>query len=205
MDFCVTKFNALEAAIEFEIGKTFAIESSAHWIAMKCSNASITFLNQLFGCVEAIYKRLFNFLKFTTDQAWSLTTQVLDRILADLFHPRENIVQSLKTRNTPTRCAQIMFAAFKTHDVMAVYISHKFENHPSVSTEYVKFLATNSGSEKVVKLTETVELIKGKAVAVLDEAKAATKKSDVASSKYADMAKEMTALARRIKVMEDKR
>ena len=205
MDFCVTKLNALEAAIECEIGETFAVESTAHWISMKCLSASVTFLNQLFGAVEAIYKRLFNFSKFTTDQAWSLTTQVLDRILADLFHPRENIVQSLKTRNTPTTCAQIMFSAFKTHDIMAGYISHKFENHPSVSTEYVKFLATNSGSEKVVKLTETVETLKGKAAAALDEAKAATKKSDIAASKYADLVKEMAVLSRRVKSMEDKR
>ena len=58
---------------------------------------------------------------------------------------------------------------------MAVYVVHKFENHdPSVSTEYVKFLATNSRSEKVVKLTEAVESVKTMAaVALLDEAKAA--------------------------------
>jgi hypothetical protein len=168
-------------------------------------SASVTFLNQIFGVVEAIYKRLFNFSEFATDQAWSRTTQVLDRILADLFHPRENIVQSLKTRNTPTNCAQIMFAAFKTHNIMAVYISHKFENHPSVSIEYVKFLATTSGSEKVVKVTETVETLKGKATAALDEAKAATKKSDIAASKYADLVKEMAVLNRRVNLMEDKK
>jgi hypothetical protein len=174
---------------------------------MKCLSASVTFLNQLLGAVEAIYKCLFNFSKFMTNQAWSLTTQVLDRILADLFQPRENIVLSLKTRNTPTTCAQIMFAAFQTHhDVMAVYISHKFENHPSVSTEYVNFLATNSGSEKVVNLTETVEALKGKASAALDEAKAATMKSDIAASKYPDLVvKEMVVLNRRVKSLKDKK
>jgi hypothetical protein len=30
MDFCVTKLNALEAAIEGEIGEAFAVESTAH-------------------------------------------------------------------------------------------------------------------------------------------------------------------------------
>ena len=58
--------------------------------------------------------------------------------------------------------------------IMAVYVAHKFENHPSVSTEYVKFLAINSGgSEKVGKLEELVVV--------------ATKKSDVASSRVADL------------------
>ena len=77
---------------------------------------------------------------------------------------------------------------------MATYVSHHFENHPSVSTEYVKFLATNSGSEKVVKLTETVEALKIRALSALDEAKSATKKSDVATSKYSDqLVKEVAA------------
>jgi hypothetical protein len=203
MDFCVTKLNALELAIASEIGETFEVETKARWICTKCLGASVKFLTQMFGCVEVIYKKLLNFSKFTTEQAWSLTTQVLDRILADLFLPRENISQSLKTRNTPTTCAQIMFAAFKTHDVMASYIDHKFENHPSVSTEYVKFLATNSGSEKVVKLQEAVEAVKGKASS--DEVKAAAKKSDVVASKYAHLVKEVAVLTRRIKVMEDRK
>jgi hypothetical protein len=60
-------------------------------------------------------------------------------------------------------------------------------------------LATNSGSEKVVKLTEVIETEKSKATIGLDEAKAATKKSDVAASKYADLVKEIDVLTRRVK------
>jgi hypothetical protein len=205
MDFCVSKLNELEEAITGEISEIFEVKTVAHWIATKCLGASVKFLTQLFGCVDVIYKKLFNFSKFTTEQAWSLMTQVFDRILADLFVPRANISQSLKTRNTPTTCAQILLAVFKTHDIMATYVSHHFENHPSVSTEYVKFLATNSGSEKVVKLTETVEALKIKALAALDEAKSATKKSDVAASKYSDLDKEVSALNRRIKALEDRK
>jgi hypothetical protein len=99
-----------------------------------------------------------------------------------------------------------MFAAFKTHDVMAGYISHKFENHPSVSTKYDKYRATNSGSEKVVKLQEPVEVVKGKANSALDEAKYyTTKKADVAASKYAELVKDIAVLTRCIKVMEDQK
>ena len=207
MDDCIAKLTALELAIEGAISDTlFPIKSKGYWIATKCLKASLAFLTQLFQSVEAIYKRLFNFSKFTTEQAWALTTQVMDRIFADLYAPRNNSIgQSLRMRNTPTTCARIMYAVFKTHDIMAVYVAYKFENHPSVSTEYVKFLATNSGSEKVVKLAEVVESVKTKAAAALDEAKAATKKSDIASSKYADLVKEIGVLTRRIKVMEDRK
>jgi hypothetical protein len=205
MDFCVSKMNLLEEVIADEIGHTFEVESVAHWIASKCLTSTVSFLNQLFACVESIYKRLFNFSKFTTEQAWSLTTQVLDRILADLFIPMDNILQTLKTRNTPTTCAQVLLAAFKTHDIMSVYVSHKFENHPSVSTEYVKFLATNSGSEKVVKLTESLESVRIKANAASEDAKSATKKADIAGSKYSDLAKEVATLTQKVKALENRK
>jgi hypothetical protein len=197
MDQTQEKMNVLELCIAAEISNTFDVESTAHWIASKCLTASVSFLNQLFACVESIYKRLFNFSKFTTEQAWSLTTQVLDRILADLYMPKDNIVHSLVTKYTRVTCAQVLLAAFKTHDIMGVYVSHKFENHPSVSTEYVKFLATNSGSDKVVKLGESVDSIK-------EEAKAAGKKADIASSKCADLSKELNILVAKVKALEGK-
>jgi uncharacterized protein (UPF0332 family) len=120
---------------------------------------------------------------------------VLDRILADLYMPKDNIVHSLITKNTRVTCAQVLLAAFKTHDIMSVYVAHKFENHPSVSTEYVKFLATNSGSDKVVKLGETVDSVK-------EDAKAASKKADIASSKCADLSKEVNILIAKVKALE---
>ena len=88
---------------------------------------------------------------------------------------------------------------------MSGYVAHKFENHPSVSTEYVKFLATNSGSEKVVKLTEALETVKSKAISASDEAKAATKKADVAGAKIADLMKEVANLSQKVKTMESRK
>jgi hypothetical protein len=89
---------------------------------------------------------------------------------------------------------------------MAIYIQHNFEDHPSVSTEYVKFLATNSGSEKVAKLTEYVEALKTKiATAVEDHSKkAAMAKADTASTKYAEINKELPSVTRKVKQIEDR-
>ena len=194
MDRTMEKMNILEAALSAEIPNTFKKESMAHWIATKCLSATVSFLNQLFASVETIYKRLHNFSKFTTAQAWSLTTQVLDRILADLFLPKDNLLSSLLTDNTPVTCAQVMFASFRMHDIMAVYVTHKFENHPSVSTEYVKFLATNSGSEKVTQVAEALAEMKLDMKNSTAEAKAAAKKADIATSRLSDLSTKVTKL-----------
>ena len=196
MDMVLDKMIRLQNAVSSDIDEALPIESQGHWIASKCLSASVTFFTQLFTCVDTIYKKLFNFSKVTTEQAWSLTTQVLDRILADLFVPKDNILNSIKNRSPESTCGHVLYAAFKTHDIMANYMSHKFENHPSVSTEYVKFLATNSGSEKVGKLTVSVE-------SALSKAEAATKKADIAASKNADLTRALEVLTKRVHRLEN--
>ena len=57
-------------------------------------------------------------------------------------------------------CAHLLWSCFKTHDVMTMHKEHSFENHPTISAEYVKFLATNSGYDKVEQMETLVNGIK---------------------------------------------
>ena len=66
----------------------------------------------------------------------------------------------------------------------------------------VKFLATNSGSEKVFKISDAADVLKSKTSSASDEAKAATKKADVASSKISDLMKEIATLTQKEKGLE---
>lgn len=120
--------------------------------------------------------------------------------MSDLYAPKDGVVESRTTRSPlSTACAHIIYASFKTHDVMSRYLEHQFKNRPAISTEYVKFLATNLGSEKVVKLVDQVEELKKKLTVALDKVKRATAKADTASTKSAELAKEAAAALKHIK------
>jgi DNA anti-recombination protein RmuC len=97
-----------------------------------------------------------------------------------------------------------MWSCLKTHDVMSGYIDHQFENHPAISAEYVKFLATNSGSEKVEKIDGVVASLSEKLNKSLEETKKAVRKADVATAKLSDLLKEVQSLAKKVKQLEDK-
>jgi hypothetical protein len=205
--FIVQKMNILHASVAADISCEFGRDPSmatAQMIATMSLTATVTFITQLLGMVDTLYERLFVISKFSTEQAWSLTSQVLDRVLSDLYAPKDGIGESLTTRSPLSICAHLLWASFKTHDVMAEYVAHNFENHPAVSTEYVKFLATNSGSDKVSKLVDQVELLKSKATSAADEAKRAVSKADTASTKTAELIREVASLTKRLKALEDK-
>ena len=88
---------------------------------------------------------------------------------------------------------------------MAGYLEKDFENHPTISSEYVKFLATNSGSDKVEKLQAQMAEVIEKLSKSIEESKKATAKADAASAKCSELSREVAVLTRKVKTLEDHR
>jgi uncharacterized protein YfaT (DUF1175 family) len=87
---------------------------------------------------------------------------------------------------------------FRTHDKLAAFEIANFEDHPSVTSEYVKFLATNSGLEVVTKLEEKVTNLKSKMKEVEKQAVAASGKADKASSAIDVVKKQSDVIAKKV-------
>jgi hypothetical protein len=75
--------------IDYEFGKNPERDSKAQMIATLSLAASVTFITQLLNYVDTLYEKLHIYSKFTSETAWSLSMQVLDRILADLYSQRK--------------------------------------------------------------------------------------------------------------------
>ena len=130
--------------------------------------------------------------------------QIFERILGDLYAPKDGVVDAMTLDDQWSVCTHTLWATFKCHDVMATYVEHQFENHPAISTEYVKFLATNSGFEKVEKLSVQVTSLSDKLARSSDDVKKALAKADTASTKNAELSREMTEMKARLKKLEAK-
>ena len=98
----------------------------------------------------------------------------------------------------------VLWASFKTHDVMEDYSTHKFMNHPSISSEYVKFLAQNSALEAVVKLTDVFKKIEAAAKESGSKLTLAIKRLDTASSKIDTFGTRLASFEQRLLKMEQK-
>ncbi len=107
--------------------------------------------------------------------------QVFDRILLDLYSPKEGASNGMKG-DRKSICSHVLWASFKTLDVAQVYVDASFVNHPAISSALIKFLATNSGSEKIEQ---------NSLAGCVTDARTASSKSDTAMTRVA----ELTALA----------
>ena len=137
----VHQMNLLHITLSNDIGYAFGSDpklAKAQCLVMMFLNAAtITFLTQLMSFVDTIYEKLFVHSKFTADQGWSLTTQILDRICEYLFAPKEGVAAVATTVKDPASiCSHMLWSCFNTHDIMTTYIEYSFENHPAISAEY---------------------------------------------------------------------
>ena len=197
-------YSTLSQEISYALGHDPAL-AKANALAVRSLNDTITFITQLMNFVDTMYERLNSESKFTSDQAWSLTTQILDRICEELYAPKEGVGGAMKIEAPASVCCHILWAAFKTHDIMATYIEKNFENHPVISAEYIKFLATNSGIEKVEKLEHQLGGMVEKLSKAVEESKKAVAKADVASAKCAELGREVLVLTKKVKSLEDRK
>lgn len=199
--------NVLRASIASDILYKYGHDpdhSKAQVIATLSLTASVAFLTQLLNYVNELFEKLHVYSKFTVDTGWSLSMQVLDRIVADLFAPKEGVANGIKS-DRRSICSNILWSSFRAHDIAQVYHDHNFENHPAISSEFIKFLATNSGFEKVDKLRDHVELLKAKVAAAVAETEKAERTADTASQKSAEAVRDVLAITRRVKTLEDRR
>jgi hypothetical protein len=103
-------------------------------------------------------------------------------------------------------CAAILWGVFQTHDVMDSYESSNFEDHPSMASEYVKFLlATNSGFEAVEVLESTVVRLEKENSEMKRGLTEAKRKADVAGSAADRAEKAVSELSKRINGLEKKK
>jgi hypothetical protein len=207
MNYVIKQMNLIYSTVCHDIEFAFGSDPEmrdAKAVTAASLNATVTFLTQLMGFIDALYQKLHSDSKFSGEQAWSLTTQILDRVCEDMYAPKEGVAEAMTIEDPSSICSHLLWACFRTHDVMKTYLDHHFENHPAISAEYVKFLATNSGFDKVEKMELTVAAMKEKVDKAIDSAEKAGKKADAATDKFSAANKELEYLKKRVQGLDNK-
>jgi hypothetical protein len=80
-------------------------------------------------------------------------------------------------------CASVLWASFRALDAAQSYLDYNFENHPAISSEFIKSLAPNSGFEIVEQLDATVSAMKATVTSAATDTYNESTKSNTASIK----------------------
>ena len=170
---------------------TLALERSISW-----STSFASFLDRSYENAHVVSR-------MPEAKAWGLSTQLTRRIFAEMFVVRMGTVQSL-TGDRKSLCASILWAVFRTHDKMNEFDTLNFEDHPAIASEYIKFLATNSGFDSLGSLEKDLASLKSESKETARQTAAAMKKADAAVSNADFNKKGIAELGKRVDKKVDK-
>jgi hypothetical protein len=191
------RLSKLKKSLREVLSSELVAGTMAYVVAVEALEKSVSWIGAFNTYLDTTYEHLHNEVGFTSARAWSLTTQLGNRIFSDLHTVRVGTMKAIG-KGPESICPQILWAVFRTHDQMAGFEDANFENHPSIASEFVKFLATNTGIEGMGVLQEEVATMKSKLKEAEKQATLASGKADKASS-TADVAKKaVDALTRQV-------
>jgi hypothetical protein len=190
------KLARLKTSLREVIASEFGAYTVAYAIAVSALEKSISWIGAFLSFIDQTYESLHVQSNFSSARAWALTTQLGRRIFADLHGVRVGTTKAMG-KGRVAICPIILWAVFRTHDKMAAFEVANFEDHPSIASEYVKFLATNSGLEVVTKLDGEVASLKNKVKDLEKMVVLAAGKADKAASSVDIVRKQCDALARK--------
>ena len=145
------RLKLMSSSVKQQVSRNIAHRLGAHPLAASvasyCLDASYSFVLALISWISDTH------LELTThgyDDAlsWQLVTQVVYHIFsADMDKARNFVRESLDAQSPKEMALAVLWGTFRTLEVAQEYMKHGFADHPSISSQYVKFLLTSKGEE----------------------------------------------------------
>lgn len=144
----------VNATIRLSQGKGATAEAKA--IARATCSDSCEFVNEILTFAVDTNNQLVS-SGFAKDEAWNLVSKLIHRIFAVDCNSRRAIAkENINGSNAKELAGGVLWATFATHDVMREYRKYGIKNHPSIASEYVRFLVAHSGLRRLAKLETQV-------------------------------------------------
>jgi hypothetical protein len=109
--------------------------------------------------INYLDRELTNHSGFPLGDTWLLATEIIAGICKVLNTSWSKVRDLLIKLTPPQNTAHILYAMLCVHDIMDEYMLLEIKNHPSISYEYVKFLAAHATFKEVQGLKKKVESV----------------------------------------------
>jgi hypothetical protein len=185
------------------IKELLAPDDPAYRVATMSVAASVGWLQKFVTYIDETYQNTVRQNSFSTARAWQFVSQLGRQILMEISLPRVGINKLFRVGNNK-KIAQVMFwPMVQSHELMNRYKKAGFKDDPSIGSEYVKFIAVNSGSSDAVSQINTkLSTIESEVKDAVKSGKVALTSASTAANKADELKKLITDLSRRVEKLE---
>jgi hypothetical protein len=179
-------------------------ESKAYNIARLSVTESVAWIQSLCLYIDETYKDLDVKGTFSKEKTWQLVTQLVKRIFEELAEPRSGVATIMDIKDDLQMSSSLFWPIVRTLDRMKLYSDNEFGNDATISAEYIKFLATNSGSEAATDLEKKIKKLDNLITEQGKSVKGAAASASSAANKVDEQRKALESLLKRVSKLESK-
>ena len=101
---------------------------------------SFTMSETLYSFISSSYEDTMHSGRFDSSQAWALTCSFVKRIFTEIGYARVIARDGVNVKDPWRTAGMFLFATLRAHVIMAEFMRLSIRDHPSISSEMVKFV-----------------------------------------------------------------
>lgn len=154
----------VEYQLETAIDSTFRDHFETRQIARDCLYGAKRFVTDMCGFITGDYNR-WRLQGHSKKESWKITSVCVHRMFEEMFSVRVVARDVLDTTDPHYTVAKVLWAIFKSQEIMRAYIKGRFIDHPSISAVISRHLAANfvktdeDGGAKVALLESKIKAL----------------------------------------------
>jgi hypothetical protein len=189
-EFILCNLAAVVSAVRANIDQRLPRGKQLHTLARLALEASSSFVMCFVSFMEE-NRESYALSNYPDAMQWSLNTRLGYRVWQEVYLPCAGLMEKVEPHDLQATAATVIYHVLLTIDVQEEFRQVGFKNHSVISSEYVKFLSTNTGYDSIEKLTGRMNKLEIENKDLKTQVKEAVNSAKTSSSLCSDLKKKV--------------
>jgi hypothetical protein len=200
-EFILGSLAAVVSAVRANIDQRLPHGKELHTMARLCLESSASFIMSMVSFTEE-NRESYAMSNYPEAMQWSLNSRLGYRVWQEVYLPCTGLMEKVEPQDLHATAATVIYHVLATIDNQETFRSVGIKNHAVVSSEYVKFLSTNTGYENIERLTTRMTKLETEGKAMVIQAKEAGASAKTASTTCGDLKLKVAAQEKKLSSCE---
>lgn len=200
-EFILGSLAAVVNAVRATIDQRLPHGKELHTLARLALESSQTFIMSMVSFTEE-NRESYALSSYPEAMQWSLNSRLGYRVWQEVYLPCAGLMEKVEPQDLQGTAATVIYHVLRTLDIQESFLTLGIKNHSVVSSEYVKFLSTNTGYDSIEKLTVRMNKLETESKAVVAQAKEAGASAKTASTSCSELKKKVESHEKKISTLE---
>jgi hypothetical protein len=197
----MTNLSMVVEAVRATIDQRLPHGKELHTLANLALESSSSFVMSMVSFIEE-NRESYALSNYPDAMQWSLNTRLAARIWKEIYAPCSGLMEKVEPNDLQATASTVIYHVLLTIDLQESFRKVGLKNHSVVSSEYVKFLSTNTGYDSIAKLQSSMVKIEEQSKAMAVTVKEASASAKTASTTCGELKSKVAGHEKRIQALK---